>query len=372
MGSPDQIAEAVRLLRAAERPLIVASTPAAYGDWTGIYERFIETTKLPFMTEEAARGVVSDDHPYCFGFFDLSKHQAANLIREADTVLLLGKMLDFTIGYGFPPIIPADAKVIQIDPSATQIGRNRGVDVGIVGDVGPVVEQLLAEAVKEPWEELAWVQRFRDVVASQVERMNAFVTDEVPMRSMRVHAALAEILRPDDVLVFDGGDYAYYGRATLPARSPRSWYYLPNLGMLGSAVPVAIAAKLAKPGSRVFCVTGDGAFGFNAMELDTAARHGIEIVVVLGNDAAWGIDKNLQLGIYGKAVITDLAPSRYDLVAQGLGCYGELVERPKDLAPALNRALAAGRPALLNIMVRSQISPRAQAVVDSRKDGGAF
>jgi acetolactate synthase-1/2/3 large subunit len=372
LGAPDQIAEAVRLLRAAERPLIVASTPAAYGDWTAIYERFIETTKLPFMTEEAARGVVSDDHPYCFGFFDLSKHQAANLIREADTVLLLGKMLDFTIGYGFPPIIPADAKIIQIEPSATQIGRNRGVDVGIVGDVGPVVEQLLAEAVKAPWEELAWVQRFRDVVASQVERMNAFVTDEVPMRSMRVHAALAEILRRDDVLVFDGGDYAYYGRATLPARSPRSWYYLPNLGMLGSAVPVAIAAKLAKPGSRVFCVTGDGAFGFNAMEMDTAARHGIEIVVLLGNDAAWGIDKNLQLGIYGKAVITDLAPARYDLVAQGLGCYGELVERPEDLAPALGRALAAGGPALLNIMVRSQISPRAQAVVDSRRDGGAF
>jgi acetolactate synthase-1/2/3 large subunit len=372
LGAPDQIAEAVRLLRAAERPMIVASTPAAYGEWTAIYERFIETTKVPFMTEEAARGVVSDEHPYCFGFFDLSQHQAANQIREADLVLFLGKMLDFTIGYGFPPIIAEDAKVIQIEPSATQIGRNRGVDVGIVGDVGPVVEQMQAEAEKTPWEELPWVQRFRDVVASQAERMNEFVTDEVPLRSMRVHAALAAILRPDDVLVFDGGDYAYFGRATLPARAPRSWYYLPNLGMLGSAVPVAIAAKLAKPSSRVFFVTGDGAFGFNAMEMDTAARHGIQIVVLLGNDAAWGIDKNLQLGIFGKAVITDLAPSRYDLVAQGLGCYGELVEQPDDLAPALERALTAGKPALLNIMVQSQISPRAQAVVNSRKGGGAF
>jgi len=372
LGAPDQIAAAVDLLRAAERPLIVASTPAAYGNWKEIYERFIETTKVPFMTEEAARGIVSDEHSYCFGFFDLSQHQAANLIREADLVLFLGKMLDFTVGYGFPPIIAADAKVIQVEPSATQIGRNRGIDVGIVGDVGPVVGQLQAVAEQTAWPELPWVQRFRDVVASQAERMNAFVTDEEPMRSMRVHAALAAVLRPDDVLVFDGGDYAYYGRATLPARSPRSWYYLPNLGMLGSAVPVAMAAKLAKPGSRVFCVTGDGAFGFNAMELDTAARHGIEIVVLLGNDSAWGIDKNLQLGIYGKAVITDLAPSRYDLVAQGLGCYGELVERPNELAPALERALTAGKPALLNIMVRSQISPRAQAVVDSRRAGGAF
>jgi len=189
---------------------------------------------------------------------------------------------------------------------------------------------------------------------------------------MKVHATLAERLLPTDVLVFDGGDYAYYGRATLAARSPRSWYYLPNLGMLGSAVPVAIAAKLARPESRVFCITGDGAFGFNAMELDTAVRHGINFVTLLGNDAAWGIDKNLQLGLYGKAVITDLAPSRYDLVAQGLGAYGEMVEQPDDLGPAMDRALAAGKPALLNIMVQSQISPRAQAVVDSRKGNGAF
>jgi acetolactate synthase-1/2/3 large subunit len=372
LGAPDQITEAVRLLKAAERPLIVASSPAAYGEWTAIYERLIETTKLPFMTEEAARGIVPDSHPYCFGFFDLSQHQTANLIREADCVLLLGKIIDFTIGYGLPPIIAADAKVIQIDPSAMQIGRNRGVDVGIVGDVGPIVAQLADEAQKSSWDELPWVQRFRDMATSHIERMNAFVTDEVPIRSMRVHAAIAAQLRPDDVLVFDGGDYPYFGRATLPAQAPRSWYYLPNLGMLGSAVPVAMAAKLAKPDSRVFCITGDGAFGFNAMEIDTAVRLGLNIVVILGNDAAWGIDKNLQLGIYGKAVITDLAPSRYDVVAEGLGAYGELVEQPQDIAPALERALAAGRPALLNIMVQSQISPRAQAVVDSRMNKGAF
>jgi acetolactate synthase-1/2/3 large subunit len=368
----EQIQETVRLLRAAVRPLIVASTPAAYGEWTAIYERFLDITKLPFMTEEAARGVVSDEHLYCFGFFDLSQHQAANLIREADLVLFLGKMLDFTIGYGFPPIIPEDAKVIQVEPSPVQVGRNRGVDIGIVGDVGPIVEQLAEEAAQHQWNELPWLQRFRDCVSEQHERMAAFVSDEVPLRSMRVHSTLAELLRPDDVLVFDGGDYAYYGRATLPARAPRSWYYLPNLGMLGSAVPVAIAAKLARPESRVFCITGDGAFGFNAMEMDTAVRHGLNIIVLLGNDAAWGIDKNIQLGLYGKAVITDLAPTRYDLVAEGLGAHGELVERPEELAPALKRALKANRPALLNIRVRSQISPRAQAVVDSRKGGGAF
>ncbi len=372
LAAPAQIEQALQLLRAAERPLIVAGTPAAYGDWGVALERLIETTKLPLMTEEAARGMVSDQHPYCFGFFDLSLHQPANLIREADVVLLLGKLLDFTLGYGLPPILAQTAKLIQVDPSGVQVGRNRGVDVGIVGDVGPVAQQLSDAAAAQTWPERPWLERLRAARAAERARIEAFATDEAPLRSMFVHKTLGAILRPDDVLVFDGGDYAYYGRAYLPARQPRSWYYLPNLGMLGQAVPTAIAAKLARPGSRVFCITGDGSFGFNGMELDTAVRHGLDIVVLLGNDAAWGIDKNIQLGLYGKPVITDLAPTRYDLVAAGLGAYGELVERPEQLAPALERALAAGRPALLNIRVQSQISMRAQGIVDSRRKGGAF
>jgi len=372
VAAKEQVEEAIRLLHGAQRPLIIASTPAAYGEWTAQLKAFIETTRLPLMTEEAARGIVSDEHPYCLGFFDLSQHQPANLIREADVVLFLGKLLDFTIGYGLPPIVSDAAKVIQVEPSALQVGRNRGVDLSIVGDVGPVVAQLCAEAARHPWQDLPWLKRLRDARAAERARIEAFATHETPLRSMFVHKALAAVLRPDDVLVFDGGDYAYYGRAYLPARSPRSWYYLPNLGMLGSAVPVAIAAKLARPGSRVFCITGDGAFGFNGMELDTAVRHGLDIVVLLGNDAAWGIDRNIQLGLYGKAVVTDLAPTRYDIVAEGLGAHGELVQRPEELAPALERALAAGRPALLNIRVQSQISMRAQGIVDSRRKGGAF
>ena len=372
VAAQKQVEEAIRLLRGARRPLIIASTPAAYGEWTAQLQEFIETTRLPLMTEEAARGIVSDEHPYCLGFFDLSQHQPANLIREADVVLFLGKLLDFTIGYGLPPIVSDTAKVIQVEPSAGQVGRNRGVDLGIVGDVGPVVAQLCASAAAHEWKDLPWLQRLREMRAAERARIEAFATHETPLRSMFVHNTLAAVLQPDDVLVFDGGDYAYYGRAYLPARRPRSWYYLPNLGMLGSAVPVAMAAKLARPGSRVFCITGDGSFGFNGMELDTAVRHGLDIVVLLGNDAAWGIDKNIQLGLYGKAVVTDLAPTRYDIVAEGLGAHGELVERPAELAPALQRALAAGKPALLNIRVQSQISMRAQGIVDSRKKGGAF
>ena len=175
------------------------------------------------------------------------------------------------------------------------------------------------------------------------------------------------MLRPDDCLVFDGGDFCHFGRAYLPSRQPRRWWYVPTLGMLGSALPTAIAAKLAYPDSRVVMLTGDGAFGFNAMEFDTAVRHNLPVVGILGNDSAWGIDRQIQLGLYGRPVATDLLQSHYEMVAQGLGGYGEYVERPEDLAPALERAFASGKPALVNVAVQRAISPRAEAAIARRK-----
>jgi acetolactate synthase-1/2/3 large subunit len=128
-----------------------------------------------------------------------------------------------------------------------------------------------------------------------------------------------------------------------------------------------MAAKLAYPESRVINCSGDGAFGFNGMEFDTAVRHGIAFVTVLGNDSAWGIDRQIQLGLYGRPVATDLLPTRYDQVVQGLGGYGELVEEPEDLKPAIERAFASGLPALVNVMVQRAISPRAEAAIARRK-----
>jgi acetolactate synthase-1/2/3 large subunit len=372
LADSESIRAVVSALHQAKRPLIVAGSPAAYGDCGPDLQQFIELTHLPLMTDEAARGLVSDEHPYCFGFFDLSKGQPAYLITEADVILFLGKMLDFTVGYGFEPLIAAQATVIQVDPDGLQVGRNRGAALGLVGDIGPIVRQLSQDAQNRTWHESDWLERFRIAAADKLAYLTGLAVPETPLRSMYVHKTLAPFLQPDDILVFDGGDYGYFGRAFHPARSARSWFYLPNLGMLGSSLPTAIAAKLARPQARVFCMLGDGAFGFQAMELDTAVRHGLDIVVLLGNDAAWGIDKNIQMGLYGKAVVTDLAPVRYDQVAQGLGAYGERVEAPDALAPAIERALAAGRPALLDIQIQTEISPRAQALVESRKERGAF
>ena len=170
-----------------------------------------------------------------------------------------------------------------------------------------------------------------------------------------------------DFLVFDGGDFCHWGRAYLPARTPRTWSYFSGLGMLGTAISIAMAAKLAHPERRAVVISGDGAFGFNAMEYDTALRHGIAITTVLGNDASWGIDRQIQLQVYGKPVATDLLPVRYDRLVESLGGEGLYVQDPADLPDALERALNCDRPSLVNIEVQRAISPRGQAAVDRWK-----
>lgn len=366
-GDPELVEQAVALLRQAERPLVIAGSAAGYTLSGEALQRFIETTRMPLLTEEQARGLVSDDHPYVFGFFERGLNRAAAKVREADVVVLLGRKQDFTIGFCRPPHVAASAKIIQVDPAAVEIGRNRGVAVGIVGDVSSVLDQMTKAAAVSAWKDLAWLAELRDVRASQAGWAETLARRETPMHALFVHKTIKSMLRADDCLVFDGGDFCHFGRSLLPALKPKHWLYVSSLGMLGSSLPTALAGKIAYPNSRVIMLTGDGAFGFNAMEFDTAVRHGLSIVAILGNDSAWGIDRQIQLGLYGRSVATDLRQTRYDQVVQGLGGYGEFVERAEDLEPALQRAFASGRPALLNVAVERAISPRAEAAIGRRK-----
>ena len=362
-ASPDLVRDAVQILAQAQRPLVVAGAPAAYADSGEILRKFIETTHLPLLSEEQARGLLPDDHPNSFGFFERSLNPAAAMIREADTVLLLGKKQDYTIGFALPPAVPADARIIMVDPSATEIGRNRGVSVGIVADIHRTLEQLAEEASKHTWRPLPWLDKLRAARAASAERMGALATAETPMHAAYVHKTVERYLRPDDIVVLDGGDFCHFGRAILPALQPRRWLHLPTIGMLGTSIPTSIAAKLAHPDSRVINLIGDGGFGFHAMEIDTAVRHNLPFVIVLGNDAAWGIDRQIQLGVYGRTVKSELLNTRYDKVVEGLGGHGEHVEHPEELGPALDRAFASGKPALVNVVVQGAISPMAQASI---------
>jgi len=363
LATAEQIRAAVALLHSARRPLIIAGSAAAYARSGATLERFIETARLPLMTEGDARGLVSDEHPYCFGFFDSGLNRAARLLRHADVVLLLGRKQDVILGYGMAPTIAHDARIIQVDPAEAELGRNRGVAVGIAGDVDAVVGQLATEAAGYSWNDLDWLQQLQAERDQQSEQLESLAVAETPMHAMYVHKALEAFLRDDDFLFFDGGDFCHFARAHLAARRPRSWWYLSPLGMLGPTLPMALAAKLAHPDRRVVMLTGDGAFGFNAMEFDTAARHNLPVVAILGNDAAWGIDRQIQLAVFGKPVATDLVPTRYDQVVQGLGGYAENVESPGELSPAMKRAFESGLPSLLNVRVQRAISPRAEAAI---------
>ena len=366
--SSKQIDQLLEILISAERPLIIAGSAASYGDVGRRIQEFVEMSGIPLLTEGDARGIVSDDHPLCFGFFDTALNGASKLISDADVVLLLGRKQDFVIGYTAPPIVSKEAALMQIDPQQSEIGRNRPVEVGICGDVSSVLDIVIDSAKKRIWPTFKpWIKQLTIARRKHFEVLESFAKSENPLHAMAVHNTVKSFLEPDDLLVFDGGDFCHFARAYLPAVNPRSWWYLPPLGMLGSGLPTALALKIAHPERRVILFSGDGSFGFNGFEFDTAVRHNLPIVCVLGNDSAWGIDRQIQLQLYDRSVATDLLPSKYDQLVRSLGGYGEHVEHIEELPDALERALKFNRPSLLNVSVQRAISPRAQAAVDRWK-----
>ena len=367
MASKEQVSKAIDIMRMAKRPLIIVGSAGAYSKSGDDIRRLVETTRFPIMTEGDARGIIADTHEYSRGFFDSGLNKAARKIRESDLVILLGRKQDLIVGYAMSPVVSDSAKIIQIDPDASVIGRNRGVDIGIVGNISEVVAQLADEALKHRWERLDWLDVLSSEQSDQENELSSLALEESPMHAMFVHKTVGQHLMDDDILVFDGGDFCHFGRAYYKSNQMDSWWYLPTSGMLGQSIPTAIAAKLAYPERRVIMFTGDGAFGFNGMEYDTAVRHHIPIVGIMGNDSAWGIDKQIQIGVFGKSVATDLLPSRYDQVVKALGGHGELIEHPSELSDGIERAFKLERPALLNVRIRNEISPRAQAAVNRWK-----
>jgi acetolactate synthase I/II/III large subunit len=364
LNAPSEaISAAIELLRGASRPIIIAGSAAAYARSGDALQGLIETTRIPILTEGDARGLISDDHEYSYGFFDAGLNRAAKMLGNADVVVLVGRKQDIILGYGMSPTISPDAKIIQIDPSEAEIGRNRGVALGIVGDIEAIAGQLTEEASRHSWSDLPWLEELQQARDEQVSFLESLAVSETPMHAMFVHKTVSGMLRDDDSLAFDGGDFCHFGKAYHPSRTPKSWSYLSPMGMLGSVLPAAMAAQLAYPERRSIMFTGDGAFGFNGMEFDTAVRHNLPVVAIMGNDAAWGIDRQIQLQVYGKPVVTDLLPTRYDKVVEGLGGYAEHVEEPADLAPALQRAFDSDRPSLVNIAIQRGISPRAEASI---------
>ncbi len=367
-GDPRLIEDAVTLLQRAQRPVVIAANAARHAVVPATLRDFVEMLEVPCFTVEQARGLLSDDHPLCFGYADPALNDAARHFAEADVVLLLGKRLDHRYRYGLPPFFAPSASLIQIDPAPEEIGRNRGVQLGIAGDPDSVLAQMSAAArgggrQASPW--LAQLARTRD---AQRRRFESLATDEAPLHPMRVLREVDAITTAETIIVVDGGDYAGWARSYLRARNPGGWLRIGPLAQLGCGVPYALGAKLARPAAEVVLIVGDGSFGFYAMEYDTAVRHRLSFTAVMGNDALWGIDRNFQLAYYGRATGTELRQVRYDRTVESLGGHGEYVERAADLAPAIERARASGAPALVNVVVRNAPCPLAEAMI-ARKSG---
>ena len=363
-GDPVLIEEAAALLKGAKRPVIVAGNPARYSVAPEQLQALAESGGIPVFTVEQARGLLDDEHPLCFGYADGALNPTARRFREADVVLLLGKRMDHRYRYG--GIFAADAKIIQADPSPAEIGRNRGVAVGIQGDLGAVTEQLTAAIGGAKGDIAAWVNQLEQDRNNWDQELRSKATAEEPLHPLDVYTNLEQHLDDDTVIIMDGGDYVQWGRAFLKARRPGRFMRLGPLSHLGAGIPYGMAAKAAYPESKVLVFIGDGAFGFYAMEYDTCIRHNLPITTVMGNDSTWGIDKTFQLAYYNRAVGTDLRTIRYDKMVDAIGGYTEYVEAANEVGPAVGRALASGQPSLVNVTVRSGASPLAEAMIARR------
>jgi acetolactate synthase-1/2/3 large subunit len=348
-ADPALVAEAVALLARAERPLILAGPSAARGAAGRALAALRERTGLPALTIESPRGLT-----------DPALHGLGRSVPEADVVLLLA-LPDFAVAFAGPRAIAPDAQLIQVAPAAGELGRARPVALGLAGDAASVLGQLGEAAAGHAWRADAWQAELAARRARARAELSAHEqSDARPLHPLRVAAELRALLPPGASVSLDGGEFGQWARW---AFGDAGCVTLVNgkFGMIGPAIPFAIGAALARPGYPSVALLGDGTFGYHALEFDTAVRHGLPIVAVVGNDAGWAAERHRQVAQYGpdRIVASDLLPTRYDEVVRALGGTGEFVQSPAELRPALARALASGRPACVNVLIQSLPSPAA-------------
>ncbi|MEM8903291.1 MAG: thiamine pyrophosphate-binding protein [Actinomycetota bacterium] len=346
----DAIEEALDLLATAQRPMVMAGTGVKWSEGQAALVELLDATDLPVFCNGMGRGAVPWDHP---SFLNRSRKDA---LARTDLVVLAGTPLDFRMKFG--ATIPADAKIVQLDLDETLIGQNRAADVGLVGNLGAtfgrMVERLAVDDRKLSF--TAWRDELReretDLEAGFRSQLDS---DEVPIDPLRLCREIADAVTDDMIVIGDGGDIVAQAAKVLRVPKDGIWMDPGPLGTLGVGMPFALAAQRAHPDRRVLIVYGDGSFGLNGFEFDTAVRFGLPIVGVVGNDAAWGQMMRPQAMIYGadRLVATELRATRYDLVVEAMGGHGEHVTEPDGIRPAMERAFDSGKPALVNVEMRT-------------------
>ena len=339
-GDTDLVKKAIALLKQAQKPLILTGSGVFWSKAWDELKEFVELTGIPFFTTPQGRGVIPEDHKLAF----LSARNQA--WKECDVLLLLGTRLNFIIGFGMPPRWDPNLKIIHIDIADEEIGRNRPVDVGIVGDAKMVLRQLIHEGrdAFHGRKELPWVETLRGYDKKTNEKSQALLnSDATPIHPLRLCKEVRDFMDHDAIIVVDGHEILNFARQSIPIYSPGHSVNAGPNGCMGVAVPFGMGAKVAKPDTQVIVLSGDGSFGMNGMEVDTMVRHNIPVLTVINNNGGWA-----ALG--GMVAGRDLGFSRYDKMAEVFGAHGEYVDKPQDIRPALERAAASGKPAVVNVV----------------------
>ncbi len=349
MGDRGAIQEAIALLARAERPVILGGSGVWWSDGAAAFQALVEATGIPFYTTPISRGTVPEDHGLAF------MNARSKAFTEADVMLTVGTRFNWVIQFGRPPRFAKDLKVIHVDINPTQLGWNREADVPIVGDARAVLEQLTEEARGkiDPKKYSAWVGKLRVLDAEKnAEQEKAMSSDNMPIHPLRLCKEVRDFLKRDAILVVDGQEILNFGRQSIPTYVPGHRLNSGAFGCMGVGLPFGVGAKVAKPDTQVLVLHGDGSYGINAMEIDTAVRHRIPVVVVISNNGGWTADTSWALPLPKPG--RNLGRTRYDRVAMELGAHGELVEKPHEIRPALERAYASGKPAVVNVMTDDQ------------------
>jgi acetolactate synthase-1/2/3 large subunit len=379
-GNPMSIEEALFLIKNSKKPLIIAGGGTIASEASKDLIKLSETYKIPALTTVMGLGSISTEQKTYAGSYPLANtfRRAAS---EADMVLSLGCKWDYTTLYGTPPLWNQEQKIIQVDIDPKEIGKNRIVDVSIIGDVKAVLNQLLSimeqklpkEKITE-WTE--WNDYLQEVQKNDNERIQSVLkSKKSPMKPERLIIEVLKFISPDTQLIVDGGDIAIftYGLVSSFSRSPRSTFTSIAMGHLGVGVSYAIAAKLAKPDKPVVGIIGDGSFLFNVQELETAVRLNLPIIFVIGNNCAWGMLKTYQKNNLNKRYCdVDFPSINYADIAKGFGCYGENVDDPNEIQPALQRAIDSKRTSVINVNISFESPPAGKFLGLYKKNKGLF
>ncbi|MBS4729753.1 acetolactate synthase [Mycobacterium sp. SM1] len=337
----DALDRAASLLAGACRPVIMAGTNVWWGHAEAALRRLAEERRIPVLMNGMARGAVPADHELAFS------RVRAKALSQADVALVVGAPMDFRLGFG--GVFGPQTQLIVADRTHPGREHPRPVAAALYGDL-PATLAALADGGRGDHRD--WIGELREAETAARNLERAELSDErIPLHPMRVYAGLAPLLDRDAIMVIDGGDFGSYAGRVIDSYVPGCWLDPGPFGCLGSGPGYALAAKLARPERQVVLLQGDGAFGFSGMEWDTLVRHGVPVVSVIGNNGIWGLEKHAMEALYGYSVVAGLRPgTRYDEVVRVLGGHGELVTAPAQLRPALERAFASSRPAVVNVL----------------------